>query len=179
MISLSKQWNMKWAPNHDVSGTVHTRWSRHERNVFCWKIVFQSMHNSSFLLLAYKHTGFHMSDVCYLCGQEDNSRRKENFTFWVQTAQSCRRDRLWNLWARGLTCWIQIRYWSCLWTGTAISPHWDITAAEDEEYCDKVLLEPHLWLQSKCTCCKTEAPLSPHSASTSEEDDNVQSQPDP
>jgi hypothetical protein len=40
-------------------------------------------------------------------------------------------------------------------------------------------LEPHLWLQSKCTCCKTEAPLSPHSASTSEEDDNVQSQPDP
>ena len=112
--------------------------------------------------------------MCNLCGQQGNSSRKENFTFSVHTAQSRRRDRLWNLSARGFTCRIQIRYLSCLWTGTAMSPQLDITAAEDEESCDKVSLEPHLQLQSNCTTCsKTESPLSPHSASTSEEEFRV------
>jgi hypothetical protein len=36
-----------------------------------------------------------------------------------------------------------------------------------------------VWLQSKCMCSKTEAPLSSHSVSASEDEDNVQSQPDP
>jgi hypothetical protein len=45
-------------------------------------------------------------------------------------------------------------------------------AAEDEEHCEEVLLESHLWLQSEYTVCSSaQDPLSLDSASTSEDDD--------
>ena len=55
----------------------------------------------------------------------------------------------------------------------------DVAAMDDEEYYE-VLLEPHLWVQSEYTAhSSAQAPLSPDSASTSEDDDEVQSRPVP
>jgi len=58
-----------------------------------------------------------------------------------------------------------------------------VVAIEDKEYCEEVLLKPHISSQSKYTpCASVQAPLSKDSTSTSEDDDDddddVQSGPD-
>lgn len=59
-------------------------------------------------------------------------------------------------------------------------PQYDMFATEDEKYCEEVLLKPHIRSQSEYTVCSSaQATLSLGSASTSEEDDDVQSWPDP
>jgi hypothetical protein len=59
-------------------------------------------------------------------------------------------------------------------------PQCDVAAMEDEEYCEEILLKPHLRSHSEyIVCSSAQAPLSPDSASTSENDDDVQSGPDP
>lgn len=51
----------------------------------------------------------------------------------------------------------------------------DLFATEDKECCEEVLMEPHLQSQSEYTACSSaQAPLSPDSAITSEEEDDVQ-----
>jgi hypothetical protein len=47
-----------------------------------------------------------------------------------------------------------------------------VAAMEDKEYCAEVLLETHLWSQSKYTpCSRAQGTISPDSTSISEEDD--------
>ena len=61
------------------------------------------------------------SNTCAVyVGSRGKGRWKENFS--LHTAQACGRDKLWNLWARRLACCIQIRYQSCLYTVTVMSP---------------------------------------------------------
>jgi len=59
-------------------------------------------------------------------------------------------------------------------------PLCNVAAMEDKAYCEEILLEPHLWSLSEYTAWSSaKAPLSLDSASTSEEEDDVQSGPDP
>jgi hypothetical protein len=56
----------------------------------------------------------------------------------------------------------------------------DVVAMKDEEYCEEISLEPYLrWKSGHAECSSIQAPLSPDSASTSEEADGVQIWPDP
>jgi hypothetical protein len=57
----------------------------------------------------------------------------------------------------------------------SVEPLSDVVAMKDEEYCEEVSLKPYL--RSKigyAACSSTQAPLSPDSASNSEEADGVQ-----
>ena len=59
-------------------------------------------------------------------------------------------------------------------------PFCDVAAMEDKAYCEEVSLEPHLCSLSEYTAwSSSKAPLSVDSTSTSEEDDDVRSGPDP
>ena len=56
----------------------------------------------------------------------------------------------------------------------------DVVSMQNEEYCEDILLAPHLWWHNQYTACfSAQAPISQDSASTSEEDNYIQIGPYP
>ena len=56
----------------------------------------------------------------------------------------------------------------------------NVVATGEDKYCEEVLLELHQWSWDEYTVCSSaQAPFSPDSPSTSEDDDHYQSGPDP
>lgn len=96
----------------------------------------------------------------------------------VHTAQPCRRDRLQIPRARRIACWTHIRYKLIMDNDSDRSLH--NVVAMDKEFCEDILLEPHVRPNNPYTACFTaQAPLSLDSPHTSDNDDHDQGGVDP
>jgi hypothetical protein len=64
-----------------------------------------------------------MSEICVqFVWAIGKGQKKGKFYSLAHTVQPCRRGQLRHTWARGLACWIQIRYQTWLWRPTAMRP---------------------------------------------------------